>query len=103
RGRSSTRTNSSTWIDPGGPAMNRRDFFSFARDGIGATALAGLLLRDAPLRGSEAAGEARPPGPNFTPRAVRAIHICLVGALSHVDSFDYKPGLIKAHGKPLGA
>ncbi|HBN78001.1 MAG TPA: DUF1501 domain-containing protein, partial [Planctomycetaceae bacterium] len=30
-----------------------------------------------------------------------AIHICLVGGMSHVDSFDYKPELKKFHGKSL--
>ncbi|GAA4472985.1 DUF1501 domain-containing protein [Novipirellula rosea] len=35
------------------------------------------------------------------PKAKRAIHICLVGGLSHVDSFDPKPALTKMHGKSL--
>ena len=82
--------------------MDRREFLSWAKDGLGATALASLLLRDGPARAS-VAGESTPPCPHFAPKATRAIHICLVGALSHVDSFDHKPELTKAHGKPLGA
>ena len=39
--------------------------------------------------------------PHFAPKATRAIHICLCGAMSHVDTFDYKPGLIAAHGQSL--
>ena len=37
--------------------------------------------------------------PHFAPRARRAIHICLVGGLSQVDSFDYKPELERFHGR----
>ena len=65
-----------------------------------AAAAASLLLRDGTLKAGEP-GEAAPTGPNFAPRATRAIHICLCGAMSHVDSFDHKPGLIASHGKSL--
>ena len=34
-------------------------------------------------------------------KAKRAVQISLVGGLSHVDSFDYKPELAKHHGQPL--
>ena len=33
-------------------------------------------------------------------RARRVIHICLVGGLSHLDSFDYKPELVKRTDEP---
>jgi hypothetical protein len=36
-------------------------------------------------------------------KAKRAIQICLVGGLSHLDSWDYKPSLIASHGKSLQA
>src|SRR3954466_11518541 len=80
--------------------MDRREFFSWACQGIGGAALAGLMLRDGTLQAA-VPGESDPPCPHLAPRATRAIHICLVGALSHVDSFDYKPGLIAAHGQGL--
>ncbi|MFN9877892.1 MAG: DUF1501 domain-containing protein, partial [Planctomycetota bacterium] len=35
------------------------------------------------------------------PRVKRAIQICLIGGLSHLDSFDYKPELARFHGKSL--
>ena len=72
---------------------SRRDLFNWGVNGLGATALASLLSRDT-SRASETAG-------SLQPRAKRAIHICLVGGLSHVDSFDYKPELSKLHGKSL--
>jgi Protein of unknown function (DUF1501) len=78
----------------------RRDFFSWAGNGLLGAAAAGLMLRDGSLHAATP-GEAEPRCPHFAPKATRAIHICLVGALSHVDSFDYKPGLIKAHGQSL--
>ena len=81
--------------------MHRREFFNWIRDGIGGAALASLMLRDGTIRAASVPGEATPPCPHFAPRAKRAIHICLVGALSHVDSFDYKPELIASHGKSL--
>jgi hypothetical protein len=82
--------------------MERREFFSWVGHGLGGAALAGLMLREGTARLRAAVpGESDPPCPHLVPRATRAIHICLVGALSHVDSFDYKPGLIKAHGQAL--
>ncbi len=80
--------------------LNRREFFNWGIRGIGTTAFASLLARDTTARAA-ALGQAT--FPNFAPRAKRAIHISLVGGMSHIDSYDYKPGLDKAHGKPLGS
>ena len=71
----------------------RRDFLSFAASGLGAAAFLHLLARD----GSAA------PTPHHAAKAKRVIHICLIGGLSHIDSFDPKPELVKRHGKSLGA
>ena len=80
--------------------IDRREFFNWGIRGIGATAFASLLSR-----GSSARASSLGPAvfPNFEPRAKRAIHISLVGGMSHIDSYDHKPGLDKAHGKPLGS
>jgi hypothetical protein len=80
--------------------MDRRDFFSWLRNGLAGAAAASLLLRDGTLHAGQP-GAASPASPHFAPKAVRAIHICLFGAMSHVDSFDYKPELIAAHGQSL--
>jgi hypothetical protein len=80
--------------------MDRREFFSWARNGLAGAAAASLLLRDGALHAG-VPGESDPPCPHFSPKATRAIHICLCGAMSHVDTFDYKPGLIAAHGQSL--
>ena len=95
--------------------LNRRQLFHWGLNGLGATAALSLLARDGLLRGSETQdGEAqsgkaqsqKAPGarsPDIAPRAKRVIHICLVGGMSHLDSFDYKPELKRFHGKPLGS
>ncbi len=81
--------------------VDRRGFFSWVKTGIGGAALASLLLRDAALPAAPLPGEAADAPPHHPAKAQRAIHICLCGALSHVDSFDYKPALAKYHGKPM--
>lgn len=81
--------------------IGRRDFFSWVGGGLQGAALAGLLAREGVVRAASVAGEAHDPPPHHAPQAKRAIHICLCGALSHLDSFDYKPLLEKLHGKPL--
>lgn len=75
--------------------FSRRRFLDFATAGLGATAAMHLLGREA----LASSGTPRASFPNHPPRAKRAIHICLMGGLSHVDSFDYKPELARFHGK----
>jgi len=82
--------------------IDRRDFFHWGVRGIGATAFASLLHSDGVL-GSTGESDAGSLLPHFVPRAKRAVHISLVGGMSHIDSFDHKPGLDAKHGKPLGA
>ena len=64
--------------------------------GFGALALAGLLGNEA--RADEPLAPRRP---HFAPKAKRVIEVFCSGALSHVDTFDYKPELIRRHGQPL--
>jgi hypothetical protein len=67
----------------------RRDIFDWGLHGLGSVAIASLLSQ-------ETLGSLASPA-----RAKRAIHICLIGGLSHVDSFDHKPALKRLHGKTL--
>jgi hypothetical protein len=39
--------------------------------------------------------------PHFAPKAKRVLTIFCSGAVSHLDTFDYKPELVKQTGKPL--
>jgi hypothetical protein len=82
--------------------MDRRAFLSWARSGLAGAASLALLERDGVARAS-VPGEATPLCPHFTPRATRAVHICLCGAMSHIDTFDFKPALFKAHGQSINS
>ena len=73
--------------------ISRRDVFNWGVQGLGATALLSMLQQDGVLAA---------PVNHHKVRAKRAVHICLVGGMSHIDSFDYKPQLAKRHGTPLG-
>ncbi|MEX2187505.1 MAG: DUF1501 domain-containing protein [Pirellulales bacterium] len=84
-----------------GRLVDRRDFFSWVQYGLGGAALATLLARDG-WCAAKIPGEAEDPPPHHPAKARRAIHICLCGGLSHIDSFDYKPDLARQHGKKLG-
>jgi hypothetical protein len=83
--------------------LTRRQFFGRSATGIGMAALAALLAEDS------AAAEATVPGemaglaglPHFPPRAKRVIYLMQGGAPSHVDLFDYKPGLAALRGQDL--
>ncbi len=81
--------------------LRRRDLLNWGFHGIGATALLSLLQGDGQIFAHES--ETAQPKPHFSAKAKRAIHICLIGGLSHVDSFDYKPELSSFHGKSFAA
>lgn len=83
------------------PLLDRRGLLRWATAGIGAVALAALLERDG-IVSAATPGEAGDLPPHFLARARRVIHICAVGGLSQVDSFDFKPQLEKCHGQSLG-
>ena len=80
---------------------SRRELFNWGIHGLGATALTSLLCQDGMANYSADQDEKKTSFPNFPAKAKRAIHICLIGGLSHVDSFDHKPELTKFHGKSL--
>lgn len=83
----------------------RRALLRSAGAGFGYLALAGLMGAEAKaaLAGGSASGGApnplAPKRPHFKPRAKRIIFLFMEGAISGVDTFDYKPELQKNHGK----
>ena len=84
-------------------ALDRRDWFRWTTSGLGGAALSSLLIQDriASAESTSIASQASDPPPHFDAPAHRAIHICLCGGFSHIDTFDYKPQLAKQHGKSL--
>src|SRR5215831_8429768 len=82
--------------------MDRRSFLWHAGGGLGGIALAHLLGQEG-LLAAGPAGRAPKAGLNgglhHKARASRVVQLFMSGAASQVDTFDYKPELIKRHGK----
>jgi hypothetical protein len=68
--------------------------------GFGYLAFAGLA---ADARGTTGDDPTAARAPHFKPRAKRVIFLCMRGGPSHVDTFDFKPGLLKDAGKSVSA
>ena len=69
-------------------------------------ALASLLNQEQRARANDAiqgpAGSPPTPAlpkPHYAPRAKNVIHIFAAGGVSHVDTFDYKPELVRSDGQ----
>ena len=77
-------------------SFSRRSLLTTASSGFGYLAFAGLSTwaaeKNTPLA---------PKQPHFPARAKRVIFLCMEGAPSHVDTFDYKPRLATDDGKTL--
>lgn len=76
------------------PLLTRRAVLQSASLGFGWLALQNMLGR------SLSASDSPKPQPHFPPTAKRVIFLCMRGAPSHVDTFDYKPKLTADNGKP---
>ncbi|MDB5302288.1 MAG: arylsulfatase family protein [Phycisphaerales bacterium] len=81
---------------------SRRDFLSRLGGGFGGVALAGLLNSEGLLASPPTGGGVlyASGGPQRIPKAKRVVQLYMSGAASQCDTFDYKPLLIKQHGKP---
>src|SRR4051794_37490421 len=91
-----------------GPAMrtallDRRSLLAHAATGLGGIALASLLAAEerpwSPAIKPAASLDARPP--HFKAAAKRVLCVFCSGAVSQIDTFDYKPELVKRAGQPL--
>ncbi len=91
--------------------LDRRGFLGHMASGVSGIALSAMLGERGLLAADAGAGEskaaARPADPmaprpsHFPGRAKRVLHIFCTGAVSHLDTWDYKPELIKRHGQPM--
>ena len=85
------------------PAFSRRDFLRRTALGFGSLAFSCLMSQNFAVGGTSGASvsplASKPP--HFPARAKRVIMIFLEGGLSHHDTIDYKPDLIRFHGHPL--
>src|SRR5947207_399588 len=88
--------------------LDRRTFLQSAGIGLGGIALLSLLaeqkLLAEPIRPAirpDAPLAPRPPHFGARAKAQRVLMIFCSGAVSHVDTFDYKPELVRRDGQPL--
>jgi hypothetical protein len=70
-------------------SINRREFLWRTGGGLGGLALAQLLAREADA------------GIHHTARAKSVIQLFMNGGVSQMDTFDYKPELVKRDGQPF--
>jgi hypothetical protein len=79
-------------------SSSRREFLQRASGGFGAVALSGLWSET-----QAAADPLAAAGGHLAAKADRVIFIFSTGGVSQVDTFDYKPQLIRDHGKKITA
>jgi hypothetical protein len=96
-------SNAGRWL------LNRRDFLRFGGTGLSGIALLTLLAEQkllgadkSPIRPQWSPERPNlPRSPHFAPRAKNVLVIFCSGACSHLETWDYKPELIKRHGQPM--
>jgi hypothetical protein len=91
-----------------GRHLTRRDFFDFTGSSLGAIALTSLLSKQGLLASEGAYAPQIDPahphaarGTHYPPRAKNVLVIFCAGACSQLETWDYKPELIKQDGKPM--
>ena len=97
-----TLSNAGRWL------LNRRDFLRFGGTGLSSIALLSLLGEEkllgagAPIRPQWSPEHPNAPrAPHFTPKAKNVLVIFCSGACSHLETWDYKPELVKRHATPM--
>ena len=70
--------------------ISRREMLESSTWGLTGAALTSLLQ-----------AKPEPAISHFPPNAKRVVHVVLMGGLSHIASFDYKPEISKFPGKPV--
>jgi len=87
--------------------LNRRKFLSDTATALGSIALTnllgldGLLAAPAPAPMIDPSHPFAPRLPHFAPKAKNVVMIFCAGAVSQLETWDYKPELIAHDGKPL--
>lgn len=80
--------------------LSRRTLLKTTCSGFGYLAFAAIAHQQAIRAYEEKPHPLAPKKPHFAPRAKRVIFLCMEGAPSHVDTFDYKPKLTADSGQP---
>ncbi len=83
--------------------FSRRSLLKSTASGFGYLAFAALAEEQAAkARAADLNKPLAPKAPHFAAKAKRVIFLCMEGAPSHVDTFDYKPKLTADDGKAYG-
>ncbi|TWT98179.1 hypothetical protein Pla108_23360 [Botrimarina colliarenosi] len=77
----------------------RREFLWQTGGGFGAAALAGMLGADGFFPKTASASSS--PVPAIAPKAKSVIFLFMYGGPSHIDTFDYKPGMVGMDNKTI--
>lgn len=86
----------------GSRPLTRRSMLYDGAVGFGFLGLAGLLAGESPpMVDSAQQNPMLARKPHFTPKAKRVIFLFMHGGPSSIDTFDFKPRLVRDHGKPL--
>ena len=72
-------------------SSDRRAFLNWSVSGLATTAALAFLQREGFVSANSCA----------TAKAKRVVQITLIGGMSHLDTFDFKPELVKRHGSSL--
>ena len=90
------------------PLLNRRNFLQHTSQGLGGIAMASLLAQEGLLGANNPIKPVINPikpfaarDPHFKAKANKVLVIFCSGACSQLDTFDFKPELIKRHGQQL--
>src|SRR5436309_3033735 len=94
-----TLDESSSLAAPG--PISRRGLLAQAGGGLGAIALACLLHDETGAQPDRRSGRLPGAGAHFPARVKRVVHIFCTGGVSHLDTFDWKPELVRSSGKSL--
>jgi uncharacterized protein (DUF1501 family) len=88
--------------------LNRRHFLGTSASGLGSIALSSLLANDQLLAATDPvhpvidpAAPYAPRPPHFAPRARNVLVIFCAGAVSQLETWDWKPELVKWDDQPL--
>lgn len=83
----------------------RREFLWQTGAGFGSVALTSLLSQDGFFGSTASAASSANPlaakPPHFAPKAKSIIFLFMYGGPSHIDTFDYKPGMVGMDGKTV--
>ncbi len=79
--------------------LDRREFLGNMGSGLGSIALACMMQESS--QASTSGSPLAPRPPMFPAKAKRVIQIFCPGAVSQLDTFDYKPELIRMDDKPM--